>query len=360
MHPQSFDDQSSQVARFRQFLSWTIPIVFIFAAAYALAFFIFGDQLVGSTSAVIFGFGCITWVAWSELQRGRSVRAIALFSAGQLISAISVVLLQPSLLPSLILVPLLAVAVALPYVQGKAMGYLIIGCWVVLVIITLLGIFVNLLNSVAPSYTNLLLVGMTAATAALILLLLWQFSSRLNAALITARTSEEALAASNQTLAEKNSQLETKVEEQNKLLELVSTLEVPVIDLSEGILLAPIVGHIDSRRATALTARLLNDANQQRARLVIIDIAGVPLMDTMVAQLLVEMSMALRLLGCQIALCGITAQVAMTLTTLGVMLSGVTTVRSPQEAITWFHREHPGSTQLPLAIVEGNGRISGR
>jgi anti-anti-sigma regulatory factor len=93
---------------------------------------------------------------------------------------------------------------------------------------------------------------------------------------------------------------------------------------------------------------------------VIIDIAGVPLMDTMVAQLLVEMSMALRLLGCQIALCGITAQVAMTLTTLGVGLSGVTTVRNPHEAITQFRRRIRSDTQLPLAIIEGDGQLPGR
>jgi hypothetical protein len=75
----------------RQFLAWAIPIVFVFAAGYAFVFFIFGDRLIGSTSAVIFGFGCVTCVAWYELQRGRSVRAVALFSAGQLIAAISVV-----------------------------------------------------------------------------------------------------------------------------------------------------------------------------------------------------------------------------------------------------------------------------
>ena len=60
----------------------------------------------------------------------------------------------------------------------------------------------------------------------------------------------------------------------------MSVLETPVIAIAEGVLLAPIVGHLDSRRAGQMTKRLLDAVYAQRARAVIIDIAGVPLVDT--------------------------------------------------------------------------------
>jgi rsbT co-antagonist protein RsbR len=340
--PIASDEELAQQARLRQFFMWTAISSFGFILLYGALFAVFSDILAGLMSVVGFGFGCILLLARRMVYHGQVVRSVLLCSGGLLTAALIFVVAQPSLYPILDLVPLLALAVALPYVPRNVVLRLAITCWLTVVVITLLGLFINLQGAPRPTYMNLLLSSMIAATAALILLLLWQFSSRLNDTLATVRASREALAASNQALAENNLQLETKVIEQEKLLELVSTLEVPVIDLSDGILLAPIVGHIDSRRATALTTRLLNDANQHGARLVIIDITGVPLMDTMVAQLLVETTAALRLLGCKIALCGISAQVATTLTTLGISLSGVTTVRGPQEAIMQSRHERFG------------------
>jgi rsbT co-antagonist protein RsbR len=122
--------------------------------------------------------------------------------------------------------------------------------------------------------------------------------------------------------------------DQARLLELVATLETPTIVLAEGVLLAPIVGALDSRRAQTLTARLLNEAGTQRARQVILDISGVTTVDTQVAQALVQTARALGLLGCQVMLTGVSASVAITLTQLGVNLEGMVTMRSPQEALT--------------------------
>ncbi|MFL5805204.1 MAG: STAS domain-containing protein [Roseiflexaceae bacterium] len=346
--PIASDEEYIQQARLQQFFLWTAISSFCFILLYGVLFVVFNDMLAGLMSVVGFSFGCVLLLARRMVYHGQVVRSVLLCSGGLLIAALIFVVAQPSLYPILDLVPLLALAVALPYIPRSAVLRLAIACWLTVVVITLLGLFIDFQGAPRPAYMNLLLSGMIAATAALILLLLWQFSSRLNDTLATVRGSREALAASNQALAENNLQLETKVIEQDKLLELVSTLEVPVIDLSDGILLAPIVGHIDSRRATVLTARLLNDADQHRARLVIIDITGVPLMDTMVAQLLVETTAALRLLGCKIALCGISAQVATTLTTLGISLSDVTTVRGPQEAIALNRGDRLGDMQRPL------------
>ena len=112
--------------------------------------------------------------------------------------------------------------------------------------------------------------------------------------------------------------------DQQRLLDLVTELETPASQLADGVLFVPIVGHLDSRRAQALTARLLEDAHAQRTQLIILDIAAVSVVDTGVAQALMHTAHALRLLGCTVFLSGIAAEVATTLVQLGIGLEGIT------------------------------------
>lgn len=121
--------------------------------------------------------------------------------------------------------------------------------------------------------------------------------------------------------------------EQEQLLDLVSSLETPTIMLADGILLAPVVGALDSRRATVLTTRLLQIASESRARMVVLDIGGVSVIDTGVARALRDTAQALRLLGCRVVLSGISSQAAITMTTLGITFEQLMTVRSPQEVL---------------------------
>lgn len=123
---------------------------------------------------------------------------------------------------------------------------------------------------------------------------------------------------------------------QRELLELVSTLETPAVSVAEGALLAPLVGSLDSRRADRLTRRLLEAVHTRRVRLVILDIAGVPLVDTAVAGALTATVRALRLLGCEVVLTGISATVATTLTTIGVSLDDLAVAASPQDALARY------------------------
>jgi anti-anti-sigma regulatory factor len=145
-----------------------------------------------------------------------------------------------------------------------------------------------------------------------------------------ARLKSEAQA---REVAQKAEELAQQNEEQRRLLDLVATLETPAVAMADGVLLAPVVGHLDSRRAQAFTGRLLHAVSEQRARLVIIDIAGVPAVDTQVAHALLQATQAIRLLGCDVNLTGISATVAATMTQLGINLAGVTTARTPQEAL---------------------------
>lgn len=151
-----------------------------------------------------------------------------------------------------------------------------------------------------------------------------------------ARRAEDALARTEQqaqALAAANTQQEAQLDQQRQLLDLVATLETHASPLAEGVLFAPIVGHLDTQRAEALTSRLLAEATAQRAQLIIIDIAGVSTIDTAVARGLLNTAQALRLLGCAVTLSGISAEVAMTLVSLDVGLENLATARSPREAL---------------------------
>jgi rsbT co-antagonist protein RsbR len=137
-------------------------------------------------------------------------------------------------------------------------------------------------------------------------------------------------------LAAANRQMEEQIAQQGRLLDLVATLEAPATPLAEGVMFVPIVGAVDTRRADALTTRILHEASARHARLVILDIAGVAAIDVAVARGLLHTVQALRLLGCDVALSGISAQVALTLVDLDVDLRDVATVRSPQEALAGY------------------------
>lgn len=134
-------------------------------------------------------------------------------------------------------------------------------------------------------------------------------------------------------LTRKAEELTRQNDEQRRLIDLVATLETPAVALAEGVILAPVVGHLDSRRAAGLTERLLHDVSASRARLVVLDIAGVPAVDTGVAQAILRAVQAVRLLGCDVTITGISATIAATMTELGINMAGVHTARTPQEAL---------------------------
>lgn len=121
--------------------------------------------------------------------------------------------------------------------------------------------------------------------------------------------------------------------EQRQLLDLIATLETPTITIADGVLLAPIVGTLDSRRTEALTSRLLAHVAEQSVSHVILDIAGVQIVDATVAQALARMAQALRLLGCNVALTGISPDVATILIDLDIVLDSVTPAHSPQDVL---------------------------
>lgn len=113
----------------------------------------------------------------------------------------------------------------------------------------------------------------------------------------------------------------------------IRELSTPVIRVYEKVLLLPLVGALDSHRAHQVMEAVLLNIVEAQARCIIIDIAGVPVVDTRVADHLLKTTAAVRLLGAQTILTGITAQVARTMVQLGVDISTMHTVSRLSDGI---------------------------
>lgn len=103
-------------------------------------------------------------------------------------------------------------------------------------------------------------------------------------------------------------------------------LSTPVLPVREGMLILPIIGVIDPQRARQLTGQLLQGIRANRAKVVVIDITGVPSIDSTVANHLVQTVEAARLLGATAIVTGLSPEIAQTLVTLGVDLTKMNTV----------------------------------
>lgn len=105
----------------------------------------------------------------------------------------------------------------------------------------------------------------------------------------------------------------------------VRRLSTPVIQVWDDVLVMPLIGVLDSHRAQQMMEQLLDRVVALQARIVIIDITGVPTVDTAVAEHLIRTTKASRLVGTSAILVGISPQVAQTLVRLGVVLDDIDT-----------------------------------
>ena len=105
-------------------------------------------------------------------------------------------------------------------------------------------------------------------------------------------------------------------------------LSTPVIRIWKGVVVAPIIGTLDTDRAQRLMEELLNTIVETRSAVALVDITGVPAIDTQIAQHLIETIGAVRLLGAHVILTGVSPAIAQTLAQLGIDLSEVATQSS--------------------------------
>jgi methyl-accepting chemotaxis protein len=123
---------------------------------------------------------------------------------------------------------------------------------------------------------------------------------------------------------------EALIDQQQQLLMELST---PVMQLFSGVVLMPLVGNIDGQRATQLISRLLEAISEYEAEVAILDLTGVPIIDTDVARHLLKTVAAAKMLGSVVILTGINPNGAQTLVQLGIDISHITTKGSLRSGI---------------------------
>jgi rsbT co-antagonist protein RsbR len=116
---------------------------------------------------------------------------------------------------------------------------------------------------------------------------------------------------------------EEKIKQQAQ--EIFDMAVVPVVQVWEGIVLVPLIGTLDSQRTQQLMERLLHRVTETGSPVALLDITGVPTIDTQTAQHLIETISAVRLLGAEVILTGVRPSIAQTLVHLGIDLSNVIT-----------------------------------
>ncbi len=119
--------------------------------------------------------------------------------------------------------------------------------------------------------------------------------------------------------------------QQHDLLETIQALETPIMPLNEILLIVPVIGHIDTTRAQAISDRVLNEVHNRRSSFVIIDISGVAVVDTHVAQHIINLTLALKLLGASVIVTGITPGIAETMARLDISFGEAETAGSLSE-----------------------------
>jgi rsbT co-antagonist protein RsbR len=115
--------------------------------------------------------------------------------------------------------------------------------------------------------------------------------------------------------------------------EAIRELSTPVLQVRPRLVILPIIGALDSQRARQLTEQLLRAIRTNRAKVVVIDITGVPEIDSTVANHIVQTVDASRLMGASVIISGLSAEIALTLVTIGVELSKVNAVGDLQGGI---------------------------
>lgn len=137
-------------------------------------------------------------------------------------------------------------------------------------------------------------------------------------------------------------------------LQNIREIGSPVLPIFEGIMLTSLVGTIDTERARLVMERVLQEVAQARARAVIMDITAVSVVDTAVANALIQTAQGIRLLGGTPILVGVRSEVAETMVELGVELKGIVTRASLQAGLEYALRT------MGVQLVEEEGHASRR
>lgn len=133
----------------------------------------------------------------------------------------------------------------------------------------------------------------------------------------------------------------------------IRELSTPLIPLAQGLVVMPLIGSMDSTRAQQVMETLLEGVAVQRATSAILDITGLQVVDTQVADALVRAARAVKLLGAQVIITGIRPEIAQTLVGMGADLSSIVTHGSLQKGVAYALRQQARTARETVARTFG-------
>lgn len=126
---------------------------------------------------------------------------------------------------------------------------------------------------------------------------------------------------------------EEKIKAQREELAELST---PVIDVWDGVLAVPVLGSLDSERASRISEALLTEIVEKNAKAAIVDISGISTVDSAVADMLIRTAKAVKLVGAEAILTGVSVEIAQTIADLGIDLEELKTVSTLKEGLKYI------------------------
>lgn len=254
---------------------------------------------------------------------------------GLMLSITGVVFLSVASMPTTILYGPTGVAYIIPIlIAGMVVGqYGVVLCWALsIAALTLLAAQFGVEGGVS-GYMSSIIITVSSALLWLTIRSMQRLVTYAEGQKARAEQAQAEVVAQQQTLATSYNELEQSNAELERLVSVVRDLETPVIPVLQGVLVVPLVGHFDARRASELSATVLAAVHGQRARTVLIDITGIAIMNATVGQHLNQLAQAIRLLGAQVILTGIQASMAPLLVELGSSFTGIQTAHRLEDGL---------------------------
>jgi len=142
-----------------------------------------------------------------------------------------------------------------------------------------------------------------------------------------------------------NTDIKEKAKTVHKQAEQLLESSTPILEVWEGVLAAPLIGQLDTERTQRFMERLLEEIVETQSKVALIDITGVPDVDTRTAQHLIETVNSVKLLGADVVLTGVSPSIAQSVVHLGIDLSDIETKTTLAEGLKHiFKRETPWET----------------
>lgn len=347
-------EHDDQTRRFRRTLAWLIGISFSTAGVYSLMAISFSIAILWIMVGAVLVEGLVFIGIHRSIVR-TSLTTLGLLLGLSVMVFIAVCgVLFPDVYSTLVAGVVLSVTLALPYVDGRGLRTLGLLGLAATLFITVSARYLVVVDPLPDQVAGILNIFGNLLVIGISLWLLLQFhvqlnealyqAHRTNAALVEAQSGlEQQVAARTAELHNALSRVTEREAEQRALLaelaqqrEAIRELSVPILPVARTALVMPLVGALDSTRLQQMREQALTAIEQRKARHLLIDLTGVPVVDTHVARGLLEVSHAARLLGAQVILIGIRPEVAQTLVSLGVDLRAMQTHQDLQTALARF------------------------